>query len=167
MANENFTNGYVVSDFEHLKKQGKLNYTCNSNNTNVTSVTVYSRYGWTKTFTCHWWTSEELEELANMVYHYWDRAIEWSTLSHYDTSMAQYSALDMTTDNIRKYVKESYQNSKKFIDLLKQKDGFAICSADFLKTYESFKPEKCNAKLLNGYYITPKIYEYLKEYAWE
>lgn len=167
MANKNFTQLEVIKAFEMLKNDGVIDFVVN--NENVTTVTVFRKLFNTKhVFKTNTWDCESMYDLATLLFMYknGEEDVTWDSICVYDASMPEYQALDMKTECIRKYVKDSYQVSKKLIDMVNDNNAFAICKLEDLKGFESFKPEKCQAILLNGVYVTPKIYEYLKDYAW-
>ena len=167
MAQKNFTQKDTQKAFNMLKNAGVIDFVVN--NENVTTVTVYRKqFGHVHTFKTNTWDCEDMHDLATLLFMYknGEEDVTWDSITLYDASMPEYQALDMKTECIRKYVKDSYQLSKKLLDMVNENNSFAICKLEDLKGFESFKPEKCTAILLNGVYVTPKIYEYLKDYAW-
>lgn len=115
-------------------------------------------------FRTNTWDNEDMQDLSTMVAMYLGGEISEHYLAHYDDSLALYEGLD--TDTIRKYVKDSYRVSKNFVDMIKTYPDLAICHKNDVKNMTTFKPEKSHAILYKDYYITTKVYEYIKDLAW-
>ena len=50
--------------------------------------------------------------------------------------------------------------------MIKTYPDLAICHKNDVKNMTTFKPEKSHAILYKDYYITTKVYEYIKDLAW-
>lgn len=165
MANKNFTQNDAKKAYNMLKNEGLVDFI--ESKENVSSVTVTRKLLGTKhVFKTNTWDCESMEELGTLLFMYRnnENEVTWDNIIKYDYGMALCEGLG--TDTTRKYVKDSYRVSKNFIDMVSKYPEMVICHKDFIKNLTSFKPEKCQAILYKDFYITPKLYEMIKDMAW-
>lgn len=165
MANKNFTQKTTQKAFNMLKNCGLIDYT--EKNENVTNVTIFRKLLGTKhVFNTNTWDCESMEDLGTLLFMYRNNEndVTWDNIITYDYGMALCEGLG--ADTMRKYVKDSYRVSKNFLDMINNYPEMVICHKDFIKNLASFKPEKSHAILYKDYYITPKLYEMIKDMAW-